>query len=98
MFITGSGMICPVGFNAVSACAAKRAGISALAELPYMDNGGEPIIGGSVPGLDWTLGRESRLLKLLTTSLTDLLNNPPHDVQWEQVPLLVCLAESGRPG
>ena len=98
MFITGTGMVCPIGLNAVSACAAKRAGISALAELPYSDNAGEPIIGASVPGLDWTLGRESRLLNLLTRALTDLLNNSPQDVEWEQVPLLVCLAEPGRPG
>lgn len=98
MFITGTGMICPVGLSAVSACAAKRAGISAFAELPYSDNAGEPIIGCSVPGLDWALRGQPRLLKLLTTSLTDLLNNPPHDVQWEQVPLLVCLAEPSRPG
>lgn len=97
MFITGTGMVCPVGLNAVSACAAKRAGISAFAELPYSDNAGEPIMGGSVPGLDWTLPRESRLVTLLTKALTDLLTGQP-DVQWEHVPLLVCLAESGRPG
>ena len=42
MFITGTGMVCPVGLSAVSACAAKRAGISALANLPYRDNAGEP--------------------------------------------------------
>jgi 3-oxoacyl-[acyl-carrier-protein] synthase-1 len=97
MFITGTGMVCPVGLSAASACAAKRAGISALADLPYYDNAGEPIVGGTVPGLDWTLPRASRLLKLLTKGLTDLLNGQP-DVRWAQVPLLVCLAEQGRPG
>ena len=55
MFIAGTGMACPVGLNAVTACAAKRAGISALENLPYNDNTGEPIVGGIVPGLDWTL-------------------------------------------
>ena len=90
-------MVCPVGLSAASACAAKRAGISALADLPYPDNAGEPIVGGAVPGLDWTLPRASRLLKLLTSGLTDLLNGQP-DVHWDQVPLLVCLAEPGRPG
>jgi len=97
MFITSTGMVCPVGLNAVNACAAKRAGISAFAELPYSDNAGEPIIAGSVPGLDWTLRRESRLLKLVISALADLLNGQT-DVQWNQVPLLVCLAEPGRPG
>jgi 3-oxoacyl-[acyl-carrier-protein] synthase-1 len=97
MFITGTGMVCPVGLSAVSACAAKRAGISAFAELPYSDNAGEPVIGGSVPGLCWTLARDSRLVMLLTKALTDLLNGQP-DLQWVHVPLLVCLAESGRPG
>jgi 3-oxoacyl-[acyl-carrier-protein] synthase I len=97
MFITGTGMVCPIGLSAASACAAKRAGISALADLPYHDNAGEPIVGGAVPGLNWTLPRASRLLKLLTKGLTDLLNGQP-DVRWDQVPLLVGLAEPGRPG
>jgi 3-oxoacyl-[acyl-carrier-protein] synthase I len=97
MFITATGMVCPVGLTAVSASAAKRAGISALANLPYCDNSGEPIIGGAVTGLDWQLSRTSRLLKLLIRALTDLLNSQLY-VEWEQVPLLVCLAEPERPG
>ena len=75
MFITGTGLVCPVGLNAVSACAAKRAGISAFADLPHHNNVGEAIVGAFVPDLDWRLSRASRLLQLLTKGLTDLIGN-----------------------
>ena len=97
MFITGTGLVCPVGLNAVSACAAKRAGISAFADLPHHNNVGEAIVGAFVPDLDWRLSRASRLLQLLTKGLTDLIGNQ-QDARWTQVPLLVCLAEPERPG
>jgi 3-oxoacyl-[acyl-carrier-protein] synthase-1 len=97
MFLTLTAMVCPVGLTAAAACAAKRAGVAALQELPYHDNAGEPIIGAFVPGLDWDLRREARLLELLTKVLADLLKGQPAGA-WDQVPLLVSLAESGRPG
>lgn len=97
MFITRTSMVCPVGFNAVSACAAKRAGISAFADLPYVDNSAQPIVGAAVPGLDLMLPRASRLLALLAKALKDLLGDEP-EMHWNRVPLLVCLAESERPG
>ncbi|WP_448724115.1 3-oxoacyl-ACP synthase [Pseudomonas farris] len=97
IFITGSGMACPVGLSAASACAAKRAGLSALENLPYLDNSCEPIVGAMVPGLDWTLPRASRLIELLSQALADLLLGSP-DMHWDQVPLLLCLAEPERPG
>ncbi|QLL16147.1 3-oxoacyl-ACP synthase [Pseudomonas chlororaphis subsp. aurantiaca] len=97
IFITSSGMACPVGLSAASACAAKRAGLSALENLPYLDNSCEPIVGAMVPGLDWTLPRASRLNELLSQALADLLHGPP-DMPWDQIPLLLCLAEPERPG
>jgi len=98
MFITGVGMICPVGLSAATACAAKRAGVSNLVELPFQDNEGLPIIGGAVPGIDWTASKPARLLELLTAALSDLIAGQPSGTRWEQVPLLVGLAEASRPG
>jgi 3-oxoacyl-[acyl-carrier-protein] synthase-1 len=97
MFIGATGMVCPVGLSAVTACAAKRAGLTALKHLPYIDNAGEPIVGAVVPGIDPALRRAPRLVELLSKSLTDLLKEQPGK-RWEQVPLLVGLAELDRPG
>jgi 3-oxoacyl-[acyl-carrier-protein] synthase-1 len=97
MFITATGMVCPIGLNAAAACAAKRAGISAFNDLPYQDNAGEPIVGAVVPGLDLDRQRAPRLVELLTKCLADLMKEQAAG-RWEQVPLLVGLAETGRPG
>jgi 3-oxoacyl-[acyl-carrier-protein] synthase-1 len=90
-------MVCPVGLSAAAACAAKRAGISALGALPCHDNAGEPILGAAVPDLDLTLRREPRLIRLLGRCLADLTKGQPAE-NWGRVPLLVGLAEPGRPG
>lgn len=96
MFITGTAMVCPVGLSAASACAARRAGISGFHHLAYRDNAGEPIVGAAVPGLDWALSATARLLKLVTRCLMDIVEGQPN-IDWERVPLMVCLAEPQRP-
>ena len=97
MLIVGTGMACPVGLSAASACAAKRAGISAFSNLPFHDLAGETVVGATVPGLDWTASRESRLFELLSMAIADLFGGQP-TAQWSEMPLLLCLAEAGRPG
>jgi 3-oxoacyl-[acyl-carrier-protein] synthase I len=102
MFIAATGMVCPVGSGAARACAAKRAGISMFAELPYYDRARRPIVGAAMPNFEWTMRTEHRLFELLTDALADLFNaRAPTgytNVQYNNVPLLVCLAEPGRPG
>lgn len=97
LFVTGTGMACPVGLDAASACAAQRAGISALSELRWLDNAGEPIVGAMVPGLDDELPRGARLLELSLLSISELAGRRD-DLAWPQVPLFLCLAEPERPG
>ena len=97
LFVTGIGMVCPVGLYAASACAAQRAGISALSELPWLDNAGEPIVGAMVPGLDDGLPRGARLLELSLRSISEVAGRRL-GLAWPQVPLLLCLAEPERPG
>jgi 3-oxoacyl-[acyl-carrier-protein] synthase-1 len=97
MFISATSLVCPVGLSATAACAAKRAGISALKALPYNDNAGEPIIGAAVPGFALSMRRAPRLLGLLTAALAQMVQGRPA-AHWEQIPLLVGLAEPGRPG
>ena len=97
MYITSTGMVCPVGRNAAAACAAMRAGIAKFDELPYLDSRIEPIIGAAVPSLDDGLRRYERVAALLSGAVADCLGETVPDMVAE-VPLLVGLAEPGRPG
>lgn len=97
MFIVSTGMVCPVGLSAAAACAAMRAGIAKFDELPYRDNQGQRIVGASVPGLAPTLRRDQRLLEMLTLALSDCLGEQL-SIATSRIPLLVGLAEEGRPG
>src|SRR5438552_5203109 len=90
-------MACAVGLNAAAACAAMRAGIAGFGELRYHDNVGEPVIGAALPSLDSGLRRSERLVKLLAMALKDCLNSGSVK-NTERLPLLVGLAEPGRPG
>lgn len=96
MFINSTGMVSSVGLTAASACAANRAGISGLKDLA-VEYRGAPIVGAIVPGLDAITRPGPRLVELLRLSLMDLLRHHPAR-SWADVPLLVGLAEPGRPG
>lgn len=97
MFLTSTGMICSVGATSASACAAMRAGIAMLEELPYLDNQGEPILGAVAPGHSRGQKTKERLIELLSLALSDLHGKIP-EIDVAQVPLLVGLAEPDRPG
>ncbi len=93
MEIFATGMVCSVGLSAASACAAIRARIAKFDELPCLDKNGEPIVGATVPGLE----DRGRLVSLLAMALADCLESGKVK-QTERIPLLVGLAEPGRPG
>ncbi|GJL49597.1 MAG: 3-oxoacyl-ACP synthase [Nitrospirales bacterium] len=97
MYVTATGLVCSVGWNAASACAAMRAGIANFVQLPYHDNEGEPIMGGLVPELASGLTQKGRLIDLLAMAISDCLEaNIPEPL--DKVPLLVGMAEPDRPG
>jgi 3-oxoacyl-[acyl-carrier-protein] synthase-1 len=90
-------MVSPVGLSAAASGAALRAGVAGFGELPYRDSVGEPVVGATVPGLPLRQPRTHRLLDILTVALQDCLigvDIPRH----QPIPLLVGLAEQGRPG
>ncbi|WP_431481009.1 beta-ketoacyl synthase N-terminal-like domain-containing protein [Pseudomonas thivervalensis] len=97
LFVTSMGMACPVGLCVASACAAKRAGLSALQELPFLDNACEPIIGATVPSVGLALPASTRMSELLMHALVELIHSAPK-LDWKAVPFLLCLAEPERPG
>lgn len=96
MYLGNSGLVCSVGLNVRAACAAIRAGIAKFDELPYLDMNGERIVGAAVPGLDWRLKRDQRLVELLALALSDCLGKD-FNVPFGKVPLLVGLGEPERP-
>ncbi len=97
MYVAASGMVCPVGLNAKAACAAMRAGIARFDELLYHHMGGEPIIAAAVPDLAADFESLDRLVEMLAGALGDCLQQGTAEPM-EMVPLIVGLAEAGRPG
>ena len=97
MYLGPVGLICAVGLDAPSACAAMRAGIAGFEELPYWDSDNLPVIGARVPGLSDDLQFGPRLVEMLAQALTDCLSTVS-EFELETLPLLVGLAEVGRPG
>jgi 3-oxoacyl-[acyl-carrier-protein] synthase-1 len=74
-----------------------RAAIAKFDELPYRDSRYRPIIGAAVPAVGLDLQAELRLVAMLVLALEDCLAQAPA-LSWPSVPLLVGLAEPGRPG
>lgn len=94
--ILASGMVTGVGLNAPASCAAIRCGITNFAETRFMDNGGAWIIGCSVPLTEPWRGR-AKLLRLVVPAIQECLASV-RNVQVNEIPLLLCLAERSRPG
>lgn len=97
MYISATGMICPVGLMAAPACAAMRAGIAGFEELPYYDTSGELVIGSTVPLLTADFENPDRPIELLTRAIAECLSDEPRE-SLHKVPLLVGLAEPDRAG
>ena len=97
MEVVSTGMVCSVGLTAAAGCAAMRAGIAQFGELRYHDDSGELIVGATVPGLDSNPQRGHRLVEMLNMALKDLLEGST-SLHTETVPLLIGMAEPGRPG
>jgi len=95
MYIISTGMVCPVGFSAETACAAMRAGVSNFRELPYVNSIGEAVIGSAVPSLQQDFEGDDRVVELLLAALRDCLADV--DAAGE-IPIVLGLSERGRPG
>jgi 3-oxoacyl-[acyl-carrier-protein] synthase-1 len=74
-----------------------RAGIIGFEELPYRDGNGEPIVGAMVPNLSPDLSFGQRLVEMLAMVIQDCIGQTPA-LPLQNVPLLVGVAETGRPG
>lgn len=89
-------MLTGVGLDAPSSCAAIRSGIDNFTQTHFFDAGGEPIVASPVPLPEPTVGRE-KLVHLAAAAVRECLSEAGVSAV-ERVPLLLCLAEPGRPG
>lgn len=94
--IVGSGMVCGVGLNAPASCAAIRCSIDNFRETRFMDSGGERIIGSEV-SLEQPWCGVTKQVKMLAMVLRECVAGKP-GILLDRVPVLLCLAEQGRPG
>jgi 3-oxoacyl-[acyl-carrier-protein] synthase I len=94
--ILSTGLVTSVGLTAASSCAAIRAKISNPTETRYIDTSGEFIMVHQVP-LERPWRGRAKLARMAVLAVGECLAEiPPQD--WSQIPLLLCVAERGRPG
>jgi 3-oxoacyl-[acyl-carrier-protein] synthase-1 len=94
--ILASGMVTAVGLTAPASCAAIRAGIDNFAETRFIDSAGEWIVGSQVP-LEQSWRGLPKLVQMVVPAIRECLARADN-VDPEQIPLLLCVAERGRPG
>lgn len=97
MYIASSGLVCSVGTHSDAACAAMRAGLTSFEETPYLDTTGDLVLGSAVTSIPLDFENPERLVELLCASISDCLGDATTD-KFSQMPLLLGLAEEGRPG
>jgi 3-oxoacyl-[acyl-carrier-protein] synthase-1 len=90
------GMVTSVGLNAPATCAAIRAGVRNMSATRFVVAGDEPLIAAQVP-LPKLWRGQRKLVKLLAASVRECTEHLDPEAR-ANLPLLVCLAEQGRPG
>jgi 3-oxoacyl-[acyl-carrier-protein] synthase-1 len=98
--ILASGMVSAVGLNAPASCAAIRCAIDNFTETRFMDKGGEWIIGAQVP-LEQPWRGLPKLVHMVVPAINECrewLATVETNMPATDVPLLLCVAEKGRPG
>lgn len=94
--ITAVGMVTGVGLNAPASCAAIRCAIDNFQETRFMDDGGEWIMGCSVP-LEQPWRGKTKLIKMAVLAIRECLAQCPQ-LKPEATPMMLCLPETDRPG
>jgi 3-oxoacyl-[acyl-carrier-protein] synthase-1 len=94
--ILGTGLVTSVGFTAAACCSAFRAKVTNPFETRFIDSAGGWIMAHQV---DLTPPRSglSKLARMAAWSIEEALQDLDSD-RWNDLPLLLCVAERGRPG
>lgn len=94
--IMNTGLVTSVGLTAPSSCAAFRAKISNPSETRFIDSGGEWIMAHQV-SLEQPWRGLTKLAKMAAMAIDEALQGIPK-TDWSKLPLLLCVAETERPG
>ena len=93
--IVASGMVTSVGVTAPAACAAIRAGLTNPSKTRFFDPTGESLMSHAVT-LEQPWRGRMKLAQMAALAMEECLGKVPRE-DWADVPILLCLAESGRP-
>jgi 3-oxoacyl-[acyl-carrier-protein] synthase I len=94
--ILKTGLVSSVGLSAPATCAALRAKVTNPTETRVIDSNGEWIMAHQVT-LDQPCLGLTKLAKMAAMAIEEALGDTPKEV-WSSIPLLLCVAESDRPG
>lgn len=98
VYLSCLGLVCAVGLSPRAAAAAMRAGISGFDELPWVEEGLEPIVGARVPSVAEDLHGRARLVEMFAQVLDCSRSTLAKRADLSEFPLLLCTSEPERPG
>lgn len=91
-----TGLVTSVGLDAAASCAAFRAKLTNPTETRFIDSGGEWIMAHQVPLVQPWRGI-TKLAKMAAMAIDEALEGVPRN-EWGRLPLILCVAETERPG
>ena len=91
-----TGLVTSVGLTAVQSCAAFRAKLTNPTETRFIDSGGEWIMAHQVQLREPWRG-STKLAKMAAMAIGEALQGISKQ-EWSSLPLLLCVAETDRPG
>lgn len=94
--ILGTGLVTSVGFTTAACCCAFRAKITNPFETSFIDSSGEWIMAHQV-NFDRPSTGLTKLAKMAALAIEEALQSINRD-QWRRLPILLCVAETERPG
>jgi 3-oxoacyl-[acyl-carrier-protein] synthase-1 len=94
--IRRTGLVTSVGLTTHASCAAFRAKLTNPTETRFTDAGGSRIVAHEV-SLDQPWRGLGKLMRMAAMAVSEALEGVPKR-EWEQLPLLLCVAEPDRPG
>ncbi|BEP45110.1 hypothetical protein [Variovorax sp. V15] len=94
--IRRTGLVTSVGLNAAASCAAIRAKVTNPSETRFIDSEGERIMAHAVP-LEKPWRGRAKLVRMAALAVQECLAGVARE-RWDEIPLLLCVAEHERPG
>jgi 3-oxoacyl-[acyl-carrier-protein] synthase I len=94
--ILRTGLVTSVGLSATASCAAFRAKLSNPTETRFIDSNGEWIMAHQV-ALEQPWRGLTKLARMAAMAIEEALDDVPR-VEWGKLPLILCVAETERPG